>query len=163
MKTDTRDKILGHIRTHKQARVHDLARSFKLSRVAIHRQLKLLLKENEIKKVGKPPLVFYIPATKYASTTKINISKIKNKALPILKKAGVTRSSVFGSYVRGEQREDSDIDILVEVPNGTGLFEFADLKLELENALGKDVDLVTYNSIHPKLKEHILQEQIQIL
>lgn len=53
--------------------------------------------------------------------------------------------------------------MLVDVPRGTGLFEFIDLKQELESRLGKKVDLVTYNSIHPLLKEQILSEQVQIL
>ena len=45
---------------------------------------------------------------------KASIKQIKDKALPILKEAGVLRSSVFGSYVRGENKKGSDIDILVD-------------------------------------------------
>ena len=95
--------------------------------------------------------------------TKISLDDIKNKALPILKKAGVTRSSLFGSLVRGENREDSDIDMLVDFPRGKGLFEFAGLQFQLEDALKKKVDLVEYESLHPLLKERILAEQVQIL
>lgn len=93
----------------------------------------------------------------------VNITDIKNKAIPVLKEAGVTRSSLFGSVARGEAREDSDIDILVEVPSGTGLFAFVGLQHKLEDVLGKKVDLVTYKSIHPLLKESILKSQIPIL
>lgn len=64
MVTDTRDKILGFIRTHKQARVHDLVRVFNISQVAVHKQLNILLERGDISKVGKPPLVFYVPSTK---------------------------------------------------------------------------------------------------
>lgn len=64
MITDTRSRILGYIRIHKQARAHDLGRVFGISQVAIHKQLKTLLERGEIKKVGKSPLVFYVPATK---------------------------------------------------------------------------------------------------
>lgn len=64
MITDTREKILGYIRTHKQARVHDLVRVFGLSHVAIHKQLKKLLDNGQVKKVGKPPLVLYVPTEK---------------------------------------------------------------------------------------------------
>ncbi|MEK6901239.1 MAG: nucleotidyltransferase family protein [Nanoarchaeota archaeon] len=95
--------------------------------------------------------------------TKINLDEIRNKALPILRKAGVTRSSLFGSLVRGENREDSDIDMLVDFPRGKGLFEFAGLQFQLEDALKKKVDLVEYESLHPLLKERILAEQVQIL
>lgn len=94
---------------------------------------------------------------------KVNIEQIKTAVLPILKEAGVTRSSLFGSYVHGEQREDSDIDMLVDFPRGKGLFEFAGLQFKLEDALEKKVDLVEYESLHPLLKERILAEQIQIL
>lgn len=93
---------------------------------------------------------------------KQHLRAITLKALPILKEAGVTRSSVFGSYVRGEEGEKSDIDILVEVPRGTGLFAFVGLKHKLEDALNKKVDLVTYASIHPRLRDRILEEQLPI-
>jgi len=94
---------------------------------------------------------------------KLRISQIKEKTVPILKKAGVTRSAVFGSYVRGEEKKDSDIDILVEMPRGIGLFGFVGLKHKLEEALGKKVDLVEYSTIKPRLKQYILNSQIQII
>lgn len=93
----------------------------------------------------------------------VSIADIKQKAVPILKEAGVTRSSLFGSYVRGENREDSDLDMLVEVPRGTGLFAFIHLKRKLEEALKRKVDLVTYKSIDPILRDSILSEQQPIL
>lgn len=92
-----------------------------------------------------------------------DIQTIKQKAIPILQEAGVTRSSLFGSYVRGEQKEDSDIDMLIEVPRGTTLFDIVELQIRLEKILQKKVDLVTYRSIHPRLKENIRNNQIQIL
>lgn len=94
---------------------------------------------------------------------KTNLNAIKKRVLPILKKAGVTHSSIFGSYAHGEQRDDSDIDMLVDVPRGTGLFSFINLKHKLEDALGKKVDLTTYKSIHPRLRDRILREQLPIL
>lgn len=91
------------------------------------------------------------------------IDQIKVKAVPILMRAGVTRSSIYGSYVRGEQKQESDIDLLVDVPRGTSLFDLVDLQTKLEDALGKDVDLVTYASVHHLLKDRIMAEQMQIL
>ena len=91
------------------------------------------------------------------------IQKIKNKSLPILKQAGVKHASIFGSYVRGSQRKNSDIDILVEFPKGKSLFDFVDLELKLEEVLSKKVDLGEYSTIKPRIKEQILNEQIQIL
>ncbi len=94
---------------------------------------------------------------------KANLEEIKIKALPILKQSGVTRSALFGSYVRGENSAESDIDILVDFPRGKSLFDLADLQMKLEEALGKKIDLVTYRSLHHLLKEQILSEQVQIL
>lgn len=94
---------------------------------------------------------------------KATLEHIRKKAVPILRDAGVTRSAIFGSYVRGENTLDSDIDILIDFPRGKGLFEFVDLQEKLKNVLGKEVDLVTYNSLHPLLRDIILKEQVQIL
>lgn len=93
---------------------------------------------------------------------KASLEEIKKKALPILKEAGVTRSSIFGSYVRGGAKKGSDIDILVDLPRGKTLFDLAGLQMDLEKALNKKIDLVTYNSLHPLLKDRILAEQVQI-
>ncbi len=95
--------------------------------------------------------------------TQFQIKRIKKRALPILKQAGVTRSSVFGSYARGDAKKSSDIDILIEPPETMSLFGLAGLKLDLEEVLGQEVDILTYNSIHPLLKESILKDQIRIL
>ena len=91
------------------------------------------------------------------------IEEIKRKILPVLQPYGVKRVGLFGSYVRGEMREDSDIDILVEIEKDISLLDFVGLKLEIEEALGKKVDLVEYNTIKPLLRERILNEQVIIL
>jgi len=94
---------------------------------------------------------------------KTNIDKIKKKVIPILKAAGVKHSALFGSYVRGEESKNSDIDILIEAPKKMSLFDLAGLKIELEDALNKEVDVITYNSINPLLKEYILKDQLRII
>ena len=93
----------------------------------------------------------------------MSVDEIKNMALPILKKYGVRRASIFGSVVRGETRESSDIDILVEIEKDISLLDFVALKLELEETLGRRVDLVEYDTIKPRLRERILREQVVIL
>ncbi len=93
----------------------------------------------------------------------MNVEEIKNRILPILKKYGVTRAGVFGSVVREEATEDSDIDILVEIEGKMSLFDFAGLKLELEEALGRKVDLGEYSTIKPIIREQILSEEVAIL
>lgn len=91
------------------------------------------------------------------------IELIKKKVLPILEQAGVKRSSLFGSYVRGDEKKGSDVDILVELPKGKSLFDFIDLQLKLEEALGRKVDLGEYSTIKPRVKPYILNDQVQII
>lgn len=81
------------------------------------------------------------------------------KIIPILKSQGVLKASIFGSFARGDNHKNSDIDLLVKFAAGKTLLDLIGLKLKLENILGKKVDIITYNSIHPLLKKHILKEQ----
>lgn len=93
----------------------------------------------------------------------MRIEEVKEKILPILQRHGVKKVGLFGSFVRDEMREDSDIDILVEIENDMGLLDFIGLKLEIEEALGMKVDLVEYSTIKPLLRERIMSEQVPIL
>ncbi|MBW2975955.1 nucleotidyltransferase family protein [Candidatus Woesearchaeota archaeon] len=94
---------------------------------------------------------------------KADIDKImKKRIIAILKKNDVAKAGIFGSYARGDATKNSDIDILIQPPKGIGL-GFVGIKLELEEKLGRKVDLVTYNSIHPYLKKYILDGEIRIL
>lgn len=90
------------------------------------------------------------------------IEKIKPKIIKILKKNKIKKAGIFGSYVKGEQKKNSDIDILIEPTKGMGL-EFVGVKLELEDELGRKVDLVTYKGIHPLIKRKILKEEVRII
>lgn len=94
---------------------------------------------------------------------KVNIDQIKKKVIPILKEAGVKRCALFGSYVRGDKTKDSDIDILVELPVGKSLLDLVRLERKLKESLGKKVDLLTYKSVHPLLKDYINRDQLRIL
>jgi len=89
-------------------------------------------------------------------TNKNELRKLQQKIVPILKSNKVTKAGIFGSYARGEAKRKSDIDIVIQPPKGIG-FQFAGIELELERKLKKKVDLLTYNSIHPLLKNRILR------
>ena len=93
----------------------------------------------------------------------MNVEEIKKKTIPILKRHGVTRAGIFGSVVRGEETAESDIDILVEIKGKMSLLYFVRLKLELEDALGKRVDLGEYSAIKPIIKGQILSEEVASL
>ncbi|MFC1582649.1 nucleotidyltransferase family protein [Planctomycetota bacterium] len=76
-----------------------------------------------------------------------------------LHELGVNRIALFGSFVRNEQRPDSDIDIMVEFRAGCKNFDnFMELALFLEELMGREVELVTVESISPRLKPYILDE-----
>ena len=89
----------------------------------------------------------------------MDIQAIKHKIIPILKNQGVIKAAVFGSYVTGEAKQDSDIDLLIDLADSKSLLDLAGLKIELEDILKKKVDLVTYDAIYPPLKNIILNEQ----
>src|SRR3990172_2618407 len=91
------------------------------------------------------------------------IADIKETALPVLLRYQARRAGLFGSVVRGEVRQRSDIDALVEFPEPIGLFGFVGLKQELEEVLGRKVDLVQYRAIKPQIKDRILAEDVPIL
>ena len=94
---------------------------------------------------------------------KNDINKIKQKILPILQDYGVEKVALFGSCVRDEMEEDSDIDILVEIKKDISLLDFVGLKQKIEEALGRKVDLVEYDTLKPLLRERILKEQVVLL
>lgn len=71
---------------------------------------------------------------------------------------GVTRVRVFGSVARGDQRPESDLDLLVDLLPGRGLLDLVAVKQDLEEALGCQVDVVTEAAISPYLRETVLRE-----
>ena len=97
------------------------------------------------------------------ASVKINVEQIKHKILPILQGYEVKKIALFGSCARGEMAENSDIDILVDIGADISLLDFVGLKQKIEEALGRNVDLVEYNTLKPILKERILKEQVVLL
>ena len=95
-------------------------------------------------------------------TTKEKILKILAKDKPDLQKQFKVHSlALFGSYARGDQRADSDVDILVEVDPSIGL-EFVTLAERIEKLLGVSVDLVSSRAIAPKAMKFIEPELIYV-
>jgi len=90
------------------------------------------------------------------------IEQIKESILPILKRYNISRAGLFGSYVKNENTEESDIDILIELKEKISLLEFVRIKLALEDKLNKKVDLVEYQSVKPRLKNRIFSEEVRI-
>lgn len=84
---------------------------------------------------------------------------IKKRIIPILKNRGITKAAIFGSFATGEATKNSDLDLLVRLKSGMTLLDLSRLKLELEKRVGRSVDVLTYDSIYPRLKDIILEEQ----
>ena len=76
------------------------------------------------------------------------------------KKYNVKVIGLFGSYVRGEQKKGSDVDILVEFQEPIGLFKFLELEEHLSDLLGKKVDLVSKKALKPRIGQRILAEAV---
>jgi predicted nucleotidyltransferase len=91
------------------------------------------------------------------------IEEVKRKIMPVLQRHQVKRAALFGSVVRGEMKENSDIDILVEVDSELSLLDFIGIKQEIEDTLARRVDLVEYDAIKPLIRDAILKEQVMIL
>ena len=75
---------------------------------------------------------------------------------------GVIEIGLFGSYTKGNQKKDSDVDILVEFEKTIDLFTYVHLKNHLSDLLGVKVDLVAKKALKPKLGERILSETVYI-
>ncbi len=86
------------------------------------------------------------------------VAEIQTVAAPLFKKADVAFAGVFGSVARGSAHAESDIDLVIRFHKPTSLFAFYALQHQLEDALGRPVDLVTERSLDARLKDHILQE-----
>lgn len=88
--------------------------------------------------------------------------KIREKIheqLPLLReKYHVKKIGIFGSFVRGEQKKGSDLDILVEFEAPIGFFDFIRLENLLSRSLRKKVDLVSKRAIKPAVKKEIFKE-----
>jgi predicted nucleotidyltransferase len=90
------------------------------------------------------------------------ISTLQIEKTNLYDKYKVTRLGVFGSFARGEETPDSDIDILVEFSEIPGMIDFLKTEEYLETVLNRKIDLVRENAIRPELKSVIMSEVIMI-
>jgi len=83
---------------------------------------------------------------------------VKENKVVLTKQFKVKEIGIFGSVVRGEDKETSDVDILVEFVEPIGLFKFLELEEYLSDLIGKKVDLVSKKALKPRIGKHILRE-----
>jgi uncharacterized protein len=90
------------------------------------------------------------------------INKLVELKPTLIERYHVKEISLFGSFVRKEQSEDSDIDILAEFDNNADLFDLIGLELYLEDIFEREVDVVPKQALRPELRESILQQIVTV-
>lgn len=90
------------------------------------------------------------------------VRRNRKAILRIARKYGGRSVSVFGSVAHGIPGQDSDIDFLIEMEPGRGLFEQTAMLLELEEVLGRKVDVVTPEGLRERIRERVLREAVPL-
>ena len=90
------------------------------------------------------------------------IKEKREEILHIAEKHGARNVRIFGSVARGEADEKSDIDLLVEMEPGRSLLDHAALWLDLQDLLGRKVDVVSENGIKARIRGRVLKEAIPL-
>lgn len=86
----------------------------------------------------------------------------RDEILRLARKHGAQNVRLFGSAARGDDRADSDLDLLVEMEKGRSLIDHVALKQDLEELLEREIDVVTEQSLHPRLRDRVLREAIAL-
>ena len=93
----------------------------------------------------------------------MRIEEIKRRVAPVLSHFQIQKAALFGSVARGEDRADSDVDVLIEMPRPYGILRFLEVKNELEDALARKVDLVEYAMLKEGIRDRALHDAIEII
>jgi predicted nucleotidyltransferase len=88
----------------------------------------------------------------------LEIKEIAAEVIKLVDQYGIIKAGLFGSYARGEANEESDIDLIFEFNEVIGLMKLGGLKVDLEEALGKRVDILQFCSINPQIRDQVMQE-----
>jgi predicted nucleotidyltransferase len=86
----------------------------------------------------------------------------RKQIIDLAEKYGASEVRVFGSVARGTADEQSDIDFLVELAPGRSLLDLGGLLYELQQLLGRNVDVVTSAGLRPRIREQVLREAMYI-
>ena len=95
-------------------------------------------------------------------TTLDAVRSERNRILEVAQRHGITNVRVFGSVVRGEATQESDLDLLVEVEAGRSLLDLVAFWQELEERLGHRLDVISDGGVSPYLRERIYAEAVSL-
>lgn len=90
-------------------------------------------------------------------------NKYKHAIVKILKTYHIQQAALFGSFARGENNKNSDVDLLIKTNGKMTLFLLFQMQEDMEKIISRKVDIVEYDAIKPSIKERILNEAIPIL
>lgn len=88
--------------------------------------------------------------------------QLRSDVLRIVRIHGALNVCVFGSRARGESRDDSDLDLLVDLEEGRSLLDLIGIEQDLEDLLGRPVDVITRRELSPYLRERVLAEAVPL-
>ena len=88
---------------------------------------------------------------------------LRRKIIVTLRRHDVVHAALFGSFAKNRAGWKSDVDFLVEFQGEKGLLDLVALKLELEDTLERNVDVVTYRALDCRIKDQVLEEQVILL
>jgi uncharacterized protein len=97
-----------------------------------------------------------------AKEIKSLLKEKRNEIMHVASRYGAINIRVFGSVARGDSDEKSDIDFLVEMKPGHGLFDMGGMLMDLQTLLGRTVDVITPQGIKPRIRNRILREAIEL-
>lgn len=92
----------------------------------------------------------------------MNTQIVQSLGLPLFQKYRVKRVALFGSVIRDEVEEESDVDLLVEMPKEGRPYDFFNLQADLADLFKCKVDLVEYDALHPRLKDRVLNDAVML-
>jgi len=93
---------------------------------------------------------------------KLRIEKYRDEILKVAQRHGARDVRIFGSVARGDDIDQSDVDVLVNMEPGRSLFDMGGLLMDLEKLLGCKVDLVTENGLKPRIRDRVLREAVRL-
>ena len=91
-----------------------------------------------------------------------DLIKRRDEVIKLASEHGASNIRVFGSVARGEERPDSDLDLLIDLEPGRSLLDHAALLLELQDLLGQEVDVVTEKGVRERYRDRVLKEAVPI-